>query len=203
MNAGPVANSQDDRTLVDRCKRGEPFAWTALIQRYQDRLYNVCWRVVGDADEAADLTQEVFVSAVENIGKFEQRSGLYTWLYRIAVNLSLTRRRSRGRRRMASLDAPPAPQAGDERRGPGGLEPESREFGPATAVDRTEQAAAVARALDGLSDEYRTILVLRDVEDLDYAEIGEILELPAGTVKSRLFRARLALKEALGADFEG
>jgi len=197
VKAGEVAITLEDASLLERCRRGEPFAWTALLQRYQDRIYNVCWRIAGDAEEAADLTQDVFVTALEKIGGFEERSGFFTWLYRIAVNLSLTRRRQRGRRRTLPIRDG---QDGDGE-GPALHEPVDRRCGPMTqALDR-ETAEAVSRAVDQLDDEHRTVLVLRDVESLDYAEIAAILEVPSGTVKSRLFRARLALREALGPDF--
>lgn len=186
----------DDAELVAQVKRGETQAYGELVRRYQDRVFNTCWRICGHLEDARDLTQEAFLKAYEGLGNFRGESGFYTWVFRVAVNLALTHRRRGKNRRVYSLDqatdddravtdpiAPPTPAAanGD----------------PAEAAGAAERNAAVGRALGALDDEQRAVVVLRDMEGLNYEQIAAILRIPAGTVKSRLFRARMALQAAL------
>jgi RNA polymerase sigma-70 factor, ECF subfamily len=192
---------QDQHTL-SQLKRGNWSAMEELVHRYQDRLFSAVLRMVGHPEDAADLVQETFVRAMQNVSKFEGKSSLYTWLFRIAINLALSHRRSQRYRTAASLDGP-------VRGAGGGVDQQAdslrRELVQGTELDPAAQAEihieherAVA-ALSRLDPEFRAIIVLRDVEDCDYDQIGEILDLPVGTVKSRLFRARAALRDAFAA----
>jgi len=183
----------DDAVLVERFRGGDVSALTALVEKYQDRIYNTCWRLSGNADDAADLTQEAFIKVMEAIGSFGHRSGFYTWLFRIAVNLTLSHRRKSGRRRTLSMhsdgsDNATAPEQWLE----------SADDTPDKAAEDAERHELVAEALETLDEEHRTVIVLRDLQSLDYREIAEILDVPTGTIKSRLHRARLALREKLG-----
>lgn len=186
----------DDEALVRRFHDGDGAALGPLIEKYQDRVFRTCLRLCGNPDDAADLTQDVFVRVFETLKGFAGRSGFYTWLFRIAVNMSISHRRKAHTRRTTSLDAPRAGPDGS----PGDSAAQSLAAASAppdrASADR-ERCNAVSAALADLDDEHRTILVLRDVEDFDYGEVAEILEVPVGTVKSRLHRARMALKAKL------
>lgn len=189
-------STADDAELVAQVKRGETQAYGELVRRYQDRVFNTCWRICGHLEDARDLTQEAFLKAYEGLPNFRGESGFYTWVFRVAVNLALTHRRRGKNRRVYSLDhtkdgadaaidpiAPPSPTAAND--------------DPVEAAGVAERNAAVGRALGALDDEQRAVVVLRDMEGLNYEQIGTILQIPAGTVKSRLFRARMALQTAL------
>ncbi len=170
--------------LVAKAQAGDSRALDTLLRNNYDRLYAVCRRLTGSDADGADACQEALIAIVRNLSKFDQRSRFGTWAYRIAVNASLDELRRRKRR--------PRP---DE----------------AIVSDRSEQAAGAPdigtsvsdrmvldAALAGLSPEFRAAVVLRDVAGLDYAEIAEALEIPAGTVRSRIARGRAALADALG-----
>lgn len=195
MNRHPLATgSVEDAELVERVKSGHTEAFGELVLRYQDRIFNTCWRICGHLEDARDITQQAFLRAYEALPGFRHESGFYTWIYRVAVNLALSHRRSAARRRTISLDG--SPQSGTQ------AESLTRER--VTAADATERRTAtadlqraVAHALQELSEDDRAVLVLRDIEEFDYQEIAAILEVPTGTVKSRLHRARMALREAI------
>ena len=185
-----VADSQgtgpDDATLIERSRAGEPEAFGELVVRYQDRLYNTLVRVCGDAEEARDVTQEAFVQAFVKLDSFRGNSAFYTWLYRIAFNTAISRRRRR--KPTSSLD---------EARDAAGFEPADPDARPEANLEREEQAIAVRAALATLSEEHRSVLVLREIDGCDYETIGEMLDVPVGTVRSRLHRARMQLKEEM------
>jgi RNA polymerase sigma-70 factor (ECF subfamily) len=195
MNRHPLATgSVEDAELVERVKSGHPEAFGELVLRYQDRLFNTCWRICGHMEDARDITQQAFLRAYEALPGFRHESGFYTWIYRVAVNLALSHRRSAARHRLASLDG--SPQSGTQA--------ENLTRDRITAADAAERSAdtadlqrAVAHALQELPEDDRAVLVLRDIEGFDYQEIAGILEVPTGTVKSRLHRARMALREAV------
>jgi len=154
-------------------------------------VYNSGYRLCRHEADALDLTQATLLKAWEGLPRFDARSGLFTWLYRIAVNVALSHRRRR--RPPLSLDAP-----GDNGRM---REPAANaaETDVSRTVEQDELHARLAAALAELDDEYRAAVVLRDVEGLNYATIGEILEVPEGTVKSRIYRGRMLLRERLAA----
>lgn len=187
----------EDVRLIDRINAGETDAYAVLVRKYQDRVFNTCWRISGHLEDARDLTQDAFLKAFERLKDFRQQSGFYTWVFRIAVNLALTHRRTAARRRTVSLD---------DAFGATGTQAESlahRVAGsgddPARAVGDAEMHAVATKALMALDDDARAVVVLRDIEGFGYDEIAEILEIPRGTVKSRLHRARLALCQAVRA----
>ena len=186
----------DDATLVRQVQAGDGGAFAHLIRRYQDRIYNACWRICGRNDVAQDLTQDTFLKAYASIGSFQCKSGFYTWLFRIAINLSLSHRRRAKLRVVTSLDdASGKPEAG--------AAPSPRQMADPKAVDPADAAIQkdmrrhVAAALQSIDEHHRVVLVLRDIEGLDYARIADVLDVPVGTVKSRVFRARNALREVL------
>ena len=179
---------EDERALSD-LRRGNWAAMEELVLRYQDRLYSTVLRMVGHPEDAADLVQETFVRAMQNVTKFEGKASLYTWLFRIAVNLSMSHRRSRSYRDAMSLDG----ETSDEV--PRREFEQDTESDPAVSATLRLEHERLIKALGELEPEFRAVIVLRDIEDCDYEQMAAILEVPVGTVKSRLFRARSALRD--------
>lgn len=179
----------DDATLVGQVQSGRVAAFAQLVRRYQDRVYNTCRRVCGNDEEACDLTQETFFKAFRSIGSYRQKSAFYTWLFRIAVNLALTHRQKHRLRVVSQLtddDPLSIPVAGSQ----------AVIGGEARAVS-VETRECVSAALASIDADHRAVLVLRDIEGCDYEQIAGILDIPKGTVKSRVHRARVALRDAL------
>lgn len=184
----PRAPEPTDAELVQRAQRGSPAAFAALAARYQDRVYNTCYRMCHDHADALDLTQTAFLKALEQLPEFRGEAGFFTWLFRIAVNLTLSFRRTRARAaRVHGAEL-------DRRRSARIAPPESD---VAATMERQELRERIAAALDQLDDEFRVAVVLKDIEGLDYAAIAEVLGVPTGTVKSRIHRGRTMLRDLL------
>jgi len=175
-----------DARLVESAQSGDSDAFGDLVTRYQHRLYNALVRVGGEPEDAADIVQVAFIQAYQKLGSFRGESKFYTWLYRIAMNVAFGRRRRR--RPTISLD-----DAKDRV----GEEPMDRQATPMDGALRQEEIQQVQTALARLGEQHSKILVLREIEGCSYEAIADILELPVGTVRSRLFRARMQLKEKL------
>ena len=198
MQAAAKATGFKDAALVQRVQAGDMTAFTELVRRYQDRVFNTVWRICGHSDDARDLTQDAFLKAYESIGSFRGHSGFYTWLFRIAVNLAISHQRTAKRRPAQSLDA--APEAGTGGSQAATLAARMQEkmaHNPAGEAIKTEIHGHVVAALQKLDDEFRAVIVLRDIEGFDYGRIAEVLGIAPGTVKSRLHRGRLALRTLL------
>jgi RNA polymerase sigma-70 factor (ECF subfamily) len=196
------ADKTVDAQLMHAARAGDRAAFGQLVRRHQDRLFNAVLRMIGDYDEARELTQEAFTRALSKLDSFRGDSAPFTWLFRIAVNLTISRLRKDARRRTFSLDAGARDTNGrGNDQAAGLLDRVSREKteSPDEIAEKRERAAQVLAALGRLDGEYRAILVMRDIEGFDYAQMAAILELPLGTLKSRLFRARLALRDELKA----
>lgn len=189
MNRTTHEHEPADAELVRRAQRGAPAAFAELVSRYQDRVYNTCYRMCHNQADALDLTQATFLRALESLGQYEARSSFYTWLFRIAVNLTISERRARQRRPAAALE-----QADPEGAGGG---PAGRAAEVSDRLEQCELRARVERALAQLDEEFRAAVILKDIEDMDYASIAEVLDVPVGTVKSRIHRGRLMLRELL------
>lgn len=192
-SSGRAAGEEvQDLALVEAIVRGDQAAWRLLLGRHQTNVYNLCLKLVGSRDLAEDLAQDTLVKIVQNIQRFDGRAKFSTWLYRITMNVCLSKLRAEKVRRHSSLDD----HAGDDAPSLGaslaGREPDAW-----SGVQTGEQNRHLLAALGSLEPEQRAILLLRDTRDLDYDQIAEVLEVPVGTVKSRLFRARAALREAL------
>ncbi len=188
---GPIARPREravkeDQVLIAETLAGDASAFGLLVRRYQDRLYNAMVQSMGMWDEAHDVVQDAFVQAFLKLHSFQGQSKFYTWLYRIAFNTAASRRRKH--RPSLSLD---------QSREAGGHEPLYSGEAPHDRMLRSERVLRVQRALATLTEDHRTILVLREIDGLAYEDIAEILELPVGTVRSRLFRARMQLREEL------
>lgn len=176
----------DDAQLIRASLAGDSASFGLLVGRYQDRLYHAIVHVVGSREDARDLVQEAFLQAFSRLKSFQGASAFYTWLYRIAFNMSLSWKRRQ--RPKFSID-----HARDE----AGDEPIDHGARPEQVLDQQERARQVRRALAALNDEHRRVLVLREMEGASYETIAEILDIPIGTVRSRLHRARLELREVL------
>ncbi|MCY2979811.1 MAG: sigma-70 family RNA polymerase sigma factor [Planctomycetota bacterium] len=176
----------DEDVLIQSALAGNSSSFEVLVTRYQDRLYTAMISVVGSADEAEDVVQESFIQAYLKLDTFQQNSRFFTWLYRIAFNYALARRRrNRGH---LSLE---------QGREIAGTDPVSKAESPDNRMSRSEDVQLVHRALAELSEDHRAILVLREMEDMAYEEIAEVLKISIGTVRSRLNRARFALRQQL------
>jgi RNA polymerase sigma-70 factor (ECF subfamily) len=183
MDRRPV---HDDAQLVEAAMAGNRAAFGQLVSRYQNRLFSSLVYVTGSAEAAEDIAQDAVLQAFRKLNTFQRASGFYTWLYRIAFNLAVSQRRRE--RVHASLD---------EAREARGHEPADPAPGPGSRLDSEERVASVQAGLAALSEEHRAILLLREVEECSYEQIAEILDLPVGTIRSRLHRARLQLRDQL------
>ena len=185
--------SDDDRRLIAECLGGRLDAFGELVSRYQTRLYNAAIRLVNSPEDAADVVQDAFLNAYQSLRTFKGDAEFYTWLYRIAANTAISLKRKK--RAAISLDA-----GGPE----GGIDPDdpSDYIKPGVALSRTEQEAQLQNAMSKLSHEHKEVLLLKDIEGLKYEDIAEMLGVPIGTIRSRLHRARLELRELLELDEE-
>ena len=172
-----------DEALLAAHLRGDPGAFGRLVTRHERRIYGLCLRILGNREDAEDATQEAFVAALRKASSFRRAAAFSTWLYRIAVNAATDQARRRGRARLAGLD----PEDAGLAVAPGG------ELDEVVAATVTVQAA-----LAQIPEEFRVAVVLCDLYRLPYADAAQILEVPVGTVKSRVFRGRAALAERLG-----
>lgn len=183
-----------ERGLVDLCRQGDPQAFSRLVSLHEGMVYNLAARLLGDTEEAKDLSQDVFLQVYRTLGRFEGRSSLRTWIYRIVVNQCRNRQRWwRRRRRDRSCGLDDLSSAEQARVAAAS----TRREGPHEEMERRERARRVQAALDALSFEHRAVLLLREVEELSCEEVAAALGLPEGTVKSRLSRARESLRRSL------
>jgi RNA polymerase sigma-70 factor (ECF subfamily) len=182
-------NEPTDAELIARHLTGDGAAFDAIVDRYERRVYAVAMRMCGEIEDARDVTQDVFLTALRALKTFRSEAKLSTWLHKLAINASLDHLRRRRRRNARPLEE--AHALVDPARGP-----------DERAAD-AERAAAVRRALAAVSPEHRAVVVLHDLQGLEYAEVAEALGVALGTVKSRLHRARLELARLLGHLKEG
>ena len=187
--------SADDQALISECLTGNPDAFGGLVLRYQDRLFNTVFRLVDNPEDARDVVQESFLNAYTSLSAFKGDSLFFTWLYRIAVNtaISLKRKQKSALRLIAtSKDTGMVVEPQDP----------SEASQPGHALEQAEEERRIHRALQRLSPEHRSVLVLKDMEGMKYEEMAEVLQVPVGTIRSRLHRARLELREILLRDDE-
>ncbi|NTU83034.1 MAG: sigma-70 family RNA polymerase sigma factor [Chloroflexales bacterium] len=185
--------ANEEQRLVETGQRGDVEAFNQLVRLYEGRVYNLCYRMLGDADAAADVTQDTFISAYRNLSRF--RGGLFrSWLFRIATNACYDALRVRKRRPSISLSG--AGNLDDD--GPAFDLPDTGESPDERAL-RHELAAAIQQGLEQLPEDQRVVVILSDVQGLAYDEIAEVTSTNLGTVKSRLSRARARLREILRA----
>jgi len=183
-------------SLVARSREGDMQAFGELVAKYSDRVYNLTFRMCGRRADAEELTQETFLKALERISQFRGNSHFYTWLFRIAANLTISHRRRRSRVKFHSMND--SEDGSDAKVDLFTMDIAKRRTPrPDSAAMSDEISSKISAALDELDDEFRIAVLLRDVEGLDYADIAKVLNVPVGTVKSRLHRARLLLRGKL------
>jgi RNA polymerase sigma-70 factor, ECF subfamily len=182
----PITPTADDHTLIQAAQSGDRRALDSLLRRHQERIYAICRRLAGNDADALDATQDALIAIVRGLPRFDGRSAFSTWSYRVATNACLDELRRRGRRPVTGLE-PHTAEVVQARSGSG---PSLAD----TVVDRS----VLDDALLELPEEFRAPVVLRDQLGLDYAEISEVLDIPPGTVRSRIARGRAALARSLG-----
>lgn len=188
-----LAHHLSDAELVARYKEGDRHAFSEIVRRYQDRVYSLAFRWMRDREVAEEVAQDVFLALYRSLVRFRGDSQLSTWIYRVVVNHCKNRKMYRSRRKMDQHEALEGER--DD-----GMERQIPAEGPGTdaALHRQEARRLLDDALAQLDDSQREIIVMRDIHDMAYEEIAELLDLPRGTVKSRLHRARQHLARVLG-----
>ena len=181
--------TKTDPELIAECLQGRTEAFGELVLRHQDRLFGSLMTMLGSVEDARDVAQEAFVQAFQKLDSFRGQSAFYSWLFRIALNSSVDHHR-RQRRPVSSIDAA-REQTGVE---PTDLHPENE---PSFGIERTERVRVVRLALSQITPEYRQVLELKELHDMKYEEIAEVVGCPVGTVRSRIHRGRSELKEKL------
>lgn len=181
----------EERSTIDRVLSGETDAFELLVVHNQRKIYNLCLRMTGNPEDASDLTQDAFLKAYQNLSGFKGESGFSLWLYRLASNVCIDHLRREKRRARQSLTY--QDESGDAVE----LELPDERFTPEGELDRRQIIEGIQAGLATLSEEHRQILVLREVNELSYDEIAALLEISAGTVKSRISRARVMLRKFL------
>ncbi len=180
---------KDDNRLITECKAGRTDAFGELVGRYQDRLFNTVLRLVDNAEDARDVVQEAFLHAYQSLHTFKGDSLFFTWLYRIAFNTAISSRRKK--RIVLSIQP-----AGEDGNAIDPLDP-AESNRPGHALEMAEEERQVHAALARLSPEHRAVLVMKDMEGMKYEDMAEILGVPIGTIRSRLHRARLEMRDLL------
>jgi RNA polymerase sigma-70 factor (ECF subfamily) len=195
-----ITQATADEELVRQAASGQPDAFDELVARYQDRVFNVLTRMTGSTQDAEDLAQETFLKAYRALNSFRQGSKFYTWLFRIAVNTGFSRRRQEGRRKAHEGARLEGTKDGGEDSEQWSLENAAVDRTDSDPVAQLEKEQLRARVREGLKEidaDYRTILILRDIDGIDYDGIAETLEISTAAVKSRLHRARLEMARIL------
>lgn len=185
----------DDREYVSLCRRGDVDAFAVLVRRYERRMFNIAYRVIGNYDEAGEVVQDAFISAYKNIKGFKGEARFSTWLYAICINHARNRLKRLKTRRYwegRSLDDPIMTPDGELSADPPSNEPSALE-----RLEAREVQQKVQGCINALDAEFKEVLVLRDIQGFSYEEISAVLKVPEGTVKSRLFRARDAMRACL------
>jgi len=190
------AAQREDEELVRRLRAGDEAAYEDLLARFQQQVYNLAYRLLNDAGDASDVVQEVFLKIFRNVGHFRRQSSLKTWIYRITVNEAHNQRRWFFRHRSREVGLDDEPDQIRTRNVP------DSERSPFDCTFDREKHELIENALARINPLFREAVVLRDVEDLSYEEIAEVLQISLGTVKSRILRGREALREELTARLE-
>jgi len=185
----------EDAQRVSLCKNGDVDAFEVLVKRHQKRMLNIAYRMIGSYEDACEVVQDAFVSAFKGINNFEERARFSTWLYTIVINLSrnrLKQLRIKSYREDSSLNNPVLTNDSQIT-----VEPVSDEPSILEKLEKRDVQQKVQECIHALDNESREVIVLRDIQDFSYDEISDMLKIPEGTVKSRLFRARDSLKDCL------
>lgn len=192
-----VASREADREMLLAVQRGEALAYRGLVEKYQARVYSMVYGMLRNREDARDITQEAFVKAYRNLDSFRLESSFYTWIYRIAMNLAIDFTRKRKRREANGFDENIATRDAD-----GDIAEAHHEDGPGRALERKRLLQKIMDAMQQLPEDQREVILLRELEGLQYKEISELMEIPEGTVMSRLFYARKKLQKILAGEHD-
>lgn len=184
-----------EEELIERCKAGDRQAFSILVSKYQRRAFGIAYGILKNPDDAMDAAQDAFVKVFRNIGGFKGNSSFYTWFYRIVVNVCIDQYRRK--KKMRSVEYDDTYRRRDESDGVHPLQGNTRPMHPGEKFKQEELGEVLYAALETLSDNHRTIIILREVEGLSYEEIAETMDCHLGTVMSRLHHARKNLQKAL------
>lgn len=184
--------SNNEQLLIERSKNGDVSAFEMLIEAYQKKVFNLAYRIIGNYDDANDIAQEAFIRIFRSISGFRGQSSFSTWIYRITTNVCLDEIRKRKNKSVQYLDDDIQTDDGEMQRQIISDDPLPEEI-----AERKELRAVINDSLGELKEEYRIIITLRDIQGMSYEEIAKVLDCPTGTVKSRINRARQALKNVL------
>jgi RNA polymerase sigma-70 factor (ECF subfamily) len=187
-----VLSREEDIEMVNAVREGDTIAYRGLVEKYQDRVYHMVYGMVRNREDARDITQDAFVKAYDNLQRFRLESSFYTWIYRIAMNLSIDHLRRRKRKGTTEFDETIANR--DEH---GGIDEIHNQESPSKALERKRLYDRIMTAMQDLPEDQRQVVLLRELEGLSYKEIAEVMEIPEGTVMSRLYYARRKLQKAL------
>lgn len=193
---GSVIHSDDDVRLIESFKKGDKEAFDLLVEKYMDRMFRLCYRFLGDYEDAKDCAQDVFIKAYNALEGFRGKSSFYTWLYRVAVNTCKNKLGSI-EYRFFKKKVPINQGAGDEGNGDSVNLQADGKHTPASIFEQREREQIIQSAIDALPPRQKIVIVLCDVEGFKYEEIAQITALSVGTVKSRVFRARRTLRKKL------
>jgi RNA polymerase sigma-70 factor (ECF subfamily) len=183
MSADHSAPPDETEALIQRCLRGDQVAWERIVRLHWRRVFNVAYKFVGKHDEAEDLTQDIFLKIFKSLDTFDRRANFQTWLISVSRNLCIDHYRSvRKERETIDRDVDP-----------GDLSPVSHEVSPYAALEQRDRVSLLREAMAALPETLRTAVLLRDIRELSYQEIADTLQLPEGTVKSRINRGRTEL----------
>jgi RNA polymerase sigma-70 factor (ECF subfamily) len=191
LQPAPKALPVPDEELVRRVQAGNNEAFEELVKRYERKVYNIAYRLMGNERDASEVLQDAFLRAYRFLPKFQFKSSFFTWLYRIATNVSLTKLRKREKVQLVSIDEP-ANADGDLP-----LEIPDYRYNPEKMMKQRQLREALQKAVDELPPDYRSVVVLRDLEGLSNEEVSKVLSLSVAAVKSRLHRGRLELRKVL------
>ncbi len=195
MRTQEQTKSDADYEVILRCQKGDVDAFERLVRKYEKKMFNISYRMTGDYNEASEVVQDAFVSVYKNIKGFKGKARFSTWLYTIVVNLSKNRLkqiRARSFHEQFSLDDPVDTDNGQMR-----IEPVSTDLSVLEKLEKREIGQKVQTCINSLDSEFREMIVLRDIQGFSYEEVGAMLKIAEGTVKSRLHRAREAVKNCL------
>jgi RNA polymerase sigma-70 factor (ECF subfamily) len=189
------ASREADLELLRAVQTGDGTAYRGLVEKYQGRVYAMAYGMVRNREDARDITQEAFVKAYRNLDSFRLESSFYTWLYRIAMNLAIDFVRKRNRRETSGFDETIASREDD-----GSIAEIHHEDGPSRQLERKQLFGRIMDAMEKLPEDQRQVILLRELDGLQYKEIADVMGIPEGTVMSRLFYARKKLQKLLSTD---
>ena len=179
----PSEAPREIEAVIQRCLQGDELAWESIVQQYRRKVFNVAYKFVGRHEEAEDLTQDIFIKIFKSLGTFDRRANFQTWLISVSRNLCIDHYRSVRQER----------QAIDRQIDPNELSPVAHEPGPIAAIEQQDRVLLLREALAALPESLRKAVLMRDIQELTYQEIADKLQLPEGTVKSRINRGRTEL----------